>query len=348
MYTAREQADILKELQDASEIEASKIEGTFENDVLASNSLEFQKIEVELEQAYKAAFAETSWGEYLTMRAAEFGVDRKAAVKAVGSVTVSGTKGASIPQGSLFATDDNLMFATDDAAVIPDTGHVDIAVTAQTAGIAGNVLANTITRIPMSIPGVSSVTNTGAMHDGYDEEDDTSLYNRLVFKVRQPATSGNVNDYIEWATSVSGVGKVKVIPIWNGNGTVKVIVTNANGETASDTLLQAVRDYIESRHPVGADVTVVAPEIVNIAIALTVTNGTGNADAIKDLINKYFVSNDFDGEKVSYAVLGRMILDNSDTIGVLDYDNLTLNGGTSNITVTSEQLPNISEVTFNG
>ena len=63
MYVARDQNEILQELQRQSGIEASKIEGTFENDVLASNSLEFQKIEVELEQAYKAAFAETSWGE---------------------------------------------------------------------------------------------------------------------------------------------------------------------------------------------------------------------------------------------------------------------------------------------
>ena len=71
MYEAREQEDILAELQEASATPASKIEGTFENDMLASNSIEFAKLEVELEQAYKAAFAETSWGDYLTMIAAE-------------------------------------------------------------------------------------------------------------------------------------------------------------------------------------------------------------------------------------------------------------------------------------
>ena len=68
MYSAREQEDILAELQEVSETPASKIEGTFEHDMFASNSIEFAKVEVELEQAYKAAFAESSWGEYLTMR----------------------------------------------------------------------------------------------------------------------------------------------------------------------------------------------------------------------------------------------------------------------------------------
>lgn len=62
MYRAREYPAILSELKSSSGVEASTIEGTFENDVLASNSLEFAKVEVELEQAYKAAFADTAWG----------------------------------------------------------------------------------------------------------------------------------------------------------------------------------------------------------------------------------------------------------------------------------------------
>ena len=85
MYEAREQLDILKELQGYSQVEASKIEGTFEYDVLASNSIEFAKSEVELEQIYKASFADTSWGEYLTMITEQYGVLRKAATNAIGA-----------------------------------------------------------------------------------------------------------------------------------------------------------------------------------------------------------------------------------------------------------------------
>ena len=64
MYEAREQEDILAELQEASKTPASKIEGTFENDVLASSSIEFAKTEVELEELCKISFAETSYGDY--------------------------------------------------------------------------------------------------------------------------------------------------------------------------------------------------------------------------------------------------------------------------------------------
>ena len=70
MYRAREQADILRDLQERSETPASKIEGTFEYDVLASNSIEFGKVEVELEEAYRQSFGATATDEYLTMKAA--------------------------------------------------------------------------------------------------------------------------------------------------------------------------------------------------------------------------------------------------------------------------------------
>ena len=50
MYEAREQPEILKELQDNSATDASKFEGTFEYDMFASNSIEFAKQEVEREQ----------------------------------------------------------------------------------------------------------------------------------------------------------------------------------------------------------------------------------------------------------------------------------------------------------
>ena len=129
MYSAREQADILTELQNNSKTAASKFEGTFEYDVLSSNSIEFGKAEVELEELYKAAFADTSWGDYLTMRAAEAGINRKAAVSAAGKVTVTGTGTVSI--GSQFATEAGITFETLEKATV--SGSEDIAVKAVTA-----------------------------------------------------------------------------------------------------------------------------------------------------------------------------------------------------------------------
>ena len=110
----------------------------------------------------------------------------------------------------------------------------NIRAQSQDVGTSCNVDAGTITKIPVSIYGVSAVTNKAAAYDGFDEETDAELLERLLFKVRQPATSGNKNHYIIWATNVDGVGGVKVLPLWNGNGTVKVIITDAENEIASE------------------------------------------------------------------------------------------------------------------
>ena len=142
----------------------------------------------------------------------------------------------------------------------------------------------------MSIPGISSVTNAQATHDGFDEEDDASLYNRLIFKVRQPATSGNKNEYIQWATSVAGVGKAVVISLWNGNGTVKVLITDTNGNPASADLQKKVAAYIETVRPIGATVTVAAPTICGQGSCETTEQQKCDASAIQAVINDYFGS----------------------------------------------------------
>lgn len=65
MYRAREYNEILKELQDLSNSDLSKIEGTFSHDILSSNSLEFAKLELEIAAAYRNNFGDTASAEYL-------------------------------------------------------------------------------------------------------------------------------------------------------------------------------------------------------------------------------------------------------------------------------------------
>lgn len=338
MYEARTQEAILQEMQLDSRADAGKFEGTFQYDALASNSIEVAKLEVELEQAYKAAFADTSWGEYLTMRAKEHGVDRKAATKALGVVTVIGS--GDVPAGSMFATLGGLRFVTTDAAKIDKTGNIPIE--AVDTGAVGNVAANTITEIPMSIPSINAVTNPEPTHDGYDEETDTALLDRYLFKVRNPATSGNKNHYIMWAREVAGVGDARCIPLWDGPGTVKVIVIDDNHESASEELVQQVADHIEAVRPIGPTVTVVTAIPVQIDVAAKII---GEVDEVefRERVNTYFAQIGFGSGYVSIARVGKLLLE---CTGVKDYDDLTLNGWPENIPLTEEELPALGGVVF--
>lgn len=339
MYEAESQEDILTRLQQNTGSRVSSYEGTFAYDVLASNSIEFAKQEVEREEMYKAAFAETASGDYLTLIAEDHGVTRKEATAAVGNVVVKGN--GTIPVGTLFQTESGISFTTTTTTAVKNEATIPVQCTE--AGTVGNVGANTVTVIPMSIPGITSVTNPEPMTDGFDQESDDDLYERFHFHVTQPATSGNCNDYIEWASSIAGVGHVKVLPIWNGPGTVKVLVTDANGEPASPALLNKVITYIESVRPIGPEVTVVAPSLFDLTIKLTVTSGDGDADYIKTMLNKYFVSRNFTGTTISYAKVGNMIL-TDDKTGVDDYSGLLINDATGNISVTDDQIPHVKEV----
>lgn len=347
MFEAETRATILERLKsyydEAKGSDASAVEGTFSFDTLAANAKEFEKAYAEMDLMMDAAFPQTSWGQYLDKLAEELaGMSRREATQAIVVLTVTGTVGVTVPYKSTFATPSGTNFTTDATATIGDTGTVDVKATALTAGAGGNVAAGTITDIPMAIYGITQVTNKEAAYDGYEEETDADLLERLLFAIKQPATSGNSNDYYNWATSISGVGHVKILPVWNGPGTVKVLVSDANGNPASADLLNEVRTYIETVRPIGANVTVVAPALFELTIKLTVTSGTGDADYIATMLNKYFVSSSF-ASTISYAKVGQMILTDGNT-GVSDYSDLLINDGTGNISVTDYQVPHVKEV----
>lgn len=318
MYEAREQEDILAELQSESETSATKIEGTFEYDMLASNSIEFAKTEVELEQLYKACFADTSWGEYLTMIAEQYGVLRSAATKATGTITLTG-KGI-VPTGSLFTTAAGTKFQTLEYRNV--NGTADVPVEAVNAGEAGDVKENTITVIPMSIPGITAVTNAEATSGGYDEEDDEDLLKRYLEKVRLPATSGNKYEYYEWAKSVSGVGDARVQSLWNGPGTVKVIIVDANMQVAPASLIQSVADYIETVRPIGATVTVVSPTPIPVTITAKISGTLDKEQFLKD-VNAYIAGKGMDLRSLSYARCIDILLNQTT---VADCADVRLNG----------------------
>ena len=353
MYEARAQETILKELQEKHGGTMASFEGTFEYDALAANAIEFAKVEVELEQAYKAAFADTAaqvGGEYLTMRAEEMGVIRKPPTYAHGFVTVTGR--GTVPVGSIFATLGGVRFAADQETVIDGSGEV--AVTALEVGASGNVIAGAITNIPMSIPGIASVINAEAAHDGYDGESDADLLVRYLLKVRTPATSGNRFHYIQWALEVEGVGNADCIPIWNGPGTVKVIIVDSNQHEASQELIEKTHSHIEEVRPIGPLVTVVSAHERAVDISADIV-GTVDEDAVIEAIKVYLSEIIRESLFVSSAVLkskGQITRNRIGSIlievgGAYDYSNLKLNGSEENIDLGEEDLPILGEVSLN-
>ena len=212
-------------------------------------------------------------------------------------------------------------------------------------GKSGNVVAGTIKKIPISIAGVQSVLNTEDFSGGFDEESDTELLQRLLLHVRTPATSGNANHYREWALSVAGVKAAKVQPLWQGNGTVRVLVLDEDLNPAGTDLLKQVQTYIDANRPIGATVTVAAPTTQNIDISLSVSVHAGYMDSykadIQSAIQSYLTDLAFDATQVSIAQIGKIVLD---TDAVDDYDSLMLNGSSKNVKVETSSIPRVGKL----
>lgn len=281
------------------------------------------------------------------------GLERKHATKAEGTLTV--TKGfGNILKGDVFETETGVQFKSLYTGLVRDGSTFPIR--ALVGGTGGNVPANTITYMPVTITGISKVTNLEKTQGGYDEETDSALIERYYDRLRNPINGVNANQYIEWAESVDGVGGAKCIPIWKGINTVKVVIIGSDFKPATTPIIKAVQDYIDpskngdgaGQAPIGAVTTVVSATTkkVNISLKLTANSGVNVDDVksnIKQLLERYITSIGFKESYVSRAKIGQQILSVN---GVKDYDNLKLNGTFENVTLNTEDCAVLGAITY--
>ncbi len=223
----------------------------------------------------KQLMPDTAETAHLERWASIWGVSRKPATPAAGTVTFTGVDGATIPAGTTLARADGAEYTTDVAATIAG-GTASVSVTASLPGVAGNAAAGTQLALTAPVAGVQgqAAVDAPGIAGGADAEADADLRARLLARIREAPHGGNVNDYVQWALEVPGVTRAWVYPQELGAGTVTVRFVADNdpaGPIPSQTLVNAVAAHIDALRPVTAAVTVVAPVAVplNLTIRLT-------------------------------------------------------------------------------
>lgn len=325
----------------------SKIEGSFAADMASAVAVEMAKIYATIDYALQTFLLQTNEGEYLDLRAAEYGIIRKDGTKATATLTATGTDGAIIPAGTRIITSDGLIFITDNAAEIT-SGVAVITATADKSGAAYNVAAGEIVQLFKNIAGVTSITNASAAVGGSDDETDDALRQRILLRLQMPATSGNAYHYQLWALEVDGVGAAKVMPLWNGAGTVKVILASPDMGAVSSDIVSAAAAYIETQRPIGASVTVVSASAKTITVSATVSIASNTtAEQVKakfsEALKEYFAGVAFDASSVSYNKIAYLLMS---VPGVNDYSNLMVNNGTDAVALQSNEVPALGMVTI--
>lgn len=339
--------EVIKERMLEPITKTDKREGSFVGDMMSSCAYEGERMYHQMDVVLGIAFLTTASGGYIDMHVNPDGIYRKEATFARGEVTFTGAEGTEIPAGSLCATAGGLLFEVTTEGTIGEEGTVTLPVRAAEAGDKYNVLAGYINTLPVNINGVTGVTNAEGTLGGADRETDEALRTRGLLHKQKPATSGNPAHYLEWAMEVNGVGNARVFPLDNGPGTVGVMPITSGGRATGEDILTAVYENIEQKRPIGATVSVYAPEEVMISVdaEIEISTATTIAEVLKAYRAKfeaYIKESVFKLALVDYYKCLSMFYEIS---GVTSVKTCTVNGGEENISIGAKQIQVAGDVT---
>lgn len=336
--------EILQRCLDRVPNSFDKRQGSIIYDALAPCCVELAQMYIQLASTYDLVFIDTAVGDALDALVRQNGITRKGATKAIRL----GEFNVVVPVGSRFSDGENSYIVIEN---IENTTNSKLE--CEQPGSSGNSYYGSLTPISF-ITGLTLAELTDIIDLGDDIESDTALRERYMQAVTAPQFGGNVSDYQNKVKALEGVGGCKVIPIWNGGGTVKLIITNTQGGVPTETLVNDVQEAVDPTGdqtglgiaPVGHIVTVVGAEALNITVSATFTlqagvNTTDIQNSVNEIVDNYFtsLSKEWDKEDNLIVRLSQVETRLLGVSGVLDISNVTLNGSNSNISLTSTQIP---------
>ncbi len=340
-------ADIMSRAPDGIDLR----QGSIYYDAVSGIAFKIAKYYADLEQVFNLVFLPTATGDYLTLRAEELGVYRQSATTAKYKAEFTGT----IPEpGTRF-------FCNGQYFTLVEDTELGLYLEAEEPGSAASDIPAGTAIVPMdTISGLTAASIAAEIEPGADEEDDDHLRQRVQEKVAGPAENGNMQHYKTWCEEISGVGRARIISLWNGPNTVKGVLIDTDGGPAPEAVVNRVQEYIDpgctglglGKANIGAYFTAEAASAAEVAISFSVTLSTGGTlsevqaaaeTALAAHIKEVNLStSDSETATLRISTVGNVIYGLS---GVLDYADLKFNGKTANIELTKEQVFTLGEVT---
>ena len=342
-------------------------QGSIFYDAISGVAMEIAKLYTDLDLVFSLTQVDTTTGEYLDIKASEYGLTRHAATPAKYNVTFTGT---TPDLGERFFTDGQYFF-------LGKTDSNVLYLEAETAGTINNGIVSGTSAIPVNnIQGLESSTFGAILEYGTDTEDDDGLRQRVQEKIGGPAENGNCQHYKTWCESYDGIGKARIFPLWNGPNTVKAVLINPVAMPCSSELVAEVQEYIdpatngytttvdgityvvgdglgEGVANLGAHFTAASAisTSINVAFTATLTSGSTAQDAKTEFETAFtaYLKNLVLTTESSSDVVVRPSQVGAIIIGldaVQDYSGLTLNGDTANITPGDNYIPVMGTVTI--
>ena len=331
---------IKQRILDSIVIDIDKREGSFTNNMISPVVEELAKAYINMEDILSLGFIDDSFDTYLDKRVSEFGVYRKEGIKAIGEIKVEGKDGATITNGTLIKAND-LYFTVLNDIELPNENI--LYVEANEAGYKYNLLANTEFELVEKNDKVTRLVNEVEFTNGVDVESDEDLRKRFVKVVNNPSTSGNKNHYEEWALETNGVGRAIVYPLWNGNGTVKVMIIGNDNKPVTEDIIENCKLYIEENMPIGCQLTVITPSLLNVSVKASIELKEGYIlediqTDFKTSLNEYLKGVT---TELTYSKVYGLLVNHS---GVEDVTEFKINDSNVNISISEDKIINVSEI----
>lgn len=318
-----------------------KREGSIIYNALAPAAAEMAELVILLSIFYDESYVDTASYNYLVRKCKERGITPNDATNAI----VKGEFNIDVAIGSRFSLD-NLNYVV--------TEKVSTGVFKLKCEDTGPIF-NLGKLIPIEyIEGLETAQLTEILINGEYDEDEESLRKRYYDSLESEAFGGNISDYKEKVNKLQDIGGVKVYPVWNGGGTVKLVLINSSYDAPSTELINQTQEKIDPIQnkgkglgvaPIGHIVTVVGVEKISVNINTNITYQDGwNFEELKSSIEQT-IDDYFKELNKTWADKENLIIRVSqietrllDLEGVLDIENTTINGNASNLTIDKDSI----------
>lgn len=329
-----------------------KREGSIIYDALAPAAAELVKCYMELDVVMDETFVDTASFQYLMLRCKERGV-------AIQGETAAVIEGVFTPSNIELSA--GLRFNCDEVNYVViekiSAGHYKLE--AETLGTVGNKYTGLLLPI-QTVNGLETAQIAAVLIPAEDGDTTDTLREKYYASIDGEAFGGNVADYKEKVNAITGVGGVKVYPVWNGGGTVKLTVIASDFTAPSTELISKVQTAIdpEQNHgeglglaPIGHTVTVTGALYADIAITANVTFASGwnwdngksqlvsAANAYLDELCKAWADSETTVVRISQIETHLLTAD-----CVVDVDGTTVNGDTKNIELAADEIPRLKTI----
>lgn len=236
-------------------------------------------------------------------------------------------------------------------------GHYKLE--AETLGTVGNKYTGLLLPI-QTVNGLDTASIAAVLIPAEDGDTTDTLREKYYASIDGEAFGGNVADYKEKVNAITGVGGVKVYPVWNGGGTVKLTIIASDYTAPSTELISKVQTAIdpEQNHgegmglaPIGHTVTVTGAKYADIAITANVTFASGwnwengksqivsAANAYLNELCKEWSENETTIVRISQIETHLLTAD-----CIIDIDGTTVNGSTKNIELAADEIPRLKTI----